>query len=302
MEQEQVAEKTEETVEVEVADPSIKEQSEQEVEVVETEQKEEQTETKEEQKEDELENYSKNVQARIKKLTEKYRKEERDREEAVRISQKLLEENKKLKQRVDSLDQGYLSEYGTRLESQEDQAKRAYSEAHQAGDSEKMFEAQKALSKIAIEQERYRLAKDQAEKKEKDKEEETTEAVAETPQPQQKVSPKAKDWAEKNEWFGEDEIMTQAAFVIHNNLVNDEGFDPTGEEYYDELDSRLKARFPNELGSPQNGGSTRVASASTSASRSNKQGRRTVKLSPSQVAMAKKLGVPLEEYAKYVKD
>ena len=219
MEQEQVAEKTEETVEVEVADPSIKEQSEQEVEVVETEQKEEQTETKEEQKEDELENYSKNVQARIKKLTEKYRKEERDREEAVRISQKLLEENKKLKQKVESLDQGYLSEYGTRLESQEDQAKRAYSEAHQAGDSEKMFEAQKALSKIAIEQERYRLAKDQAEKKEKDKEEETTEAVAETPQPQQKVSPKAKDWAEKNEWFGEDEIMTQAAFVVHNKLI-----------------------------------------------------------------------------------
>jgi hypothetical protein len=169
MEQEQVAEKTEETVEVEVADPSIKEQSEQEVEVVQTETKEEQTETKEEQKEDELENYSKNVQARIKKLTEKYRKEERDREEAVRISQKLLEENKQLKQRVDSLDQGYLSEYGTRLESQEDQAKRAYSEAHQAGDSEKMFEAQKALSKIAIEQERYRVAKDQAEKKEKDK-------------------------------------------------------------------------------------------------------------------------------------
>ena len=96
--------------------------------------------------------------------------------------------------------------------------------------------------------------------------------------------------------------MTQAAFVIHNKLVTEEGFDPEGEEYYDELDSRLRSRFPNEMGGKQTGGSTRVASADTSASRSNKQGRRTVKLTPSQVAMAKKLGVPLEEYAKYVKD
>ena len=302
MEQEQVAEKTEETVEVEVADPSIKEQSEQEVEVVETEQKEEQTETKEEQKEDELENYSKNVQARIKKLTEKYRKEERDREEAVRISQKLLEENKKLKQKVESLDQGYLSEYGTRLESQEDQAKRAYSEAHQAGDSEKMFEAQKALSKIAIEQERYRLAKDQAEKKEKDKEEETTEAVAETPQPQQKVSPKAKDWAEKNEWFGEDEIMTQAAFVVHNKLIQEEGFDPESDEYYSEIDRRMRTEFPHKFDKQKTSSGVQVASANSTASRNTQQKRRSVKLSPSQIAIAKKLGVPLEEYAKYVKD
>ncbi len=302
MEQEQVAEKTEETVEVEVADPSIKEQSEQEVEVVETEQKEEQTETKEEQKEDELENYSKNVQARIKKLTEKYRKEERDREEAVRMSQRLLEENKQLKQRMDSLDQGYLSEYGTRLESQEDQAKRAYSEAHQAGDSEKMFEAQKALSKIAIEQERYRLAKDQAEKKEKDKEEETTEAVAETPQPQQKVSPKAKDWAEKNEWFGEDEIMTQAAFVVHNKLIQEEGFDPESDEYYSEIDRRMRTEFPHKFDKQKTSSGVQVASANSTASRNTQQKRRSVKLSPSQIAIAKKLGVPLEEYAKYVKD
>ena len=302
MEQEQVTEKTEETVEVEVADPSIKEQSEQEVEVVQTETKEEQTETKEEQKEDELENYSKNVQARIKKLTEKYRKEERDREEAVRISQKLLEENKKLKQRVDSLDQGYLSEYGTRLESQEDQAKRAYSEAHQAGDSEKMFEAQKALSKIAIEQERYRVAKDQAEKKEKDKSEESTESVAETPQPQQKVSPKAKDWAEKNEWFGEDEIMTQAAFVVHNKLIQEEGFDPESDEYYSEIDRRMRTEFPHKFDKQKTSSGVQVASANSTASRNTQQKRRSVKLSPSQIAIAKKLGVPLEEYAKYVKD
>jgi len=306
MEQEQAVE---ETVEIEVADPSIKEQQAQEVEVVQpeqqsvqTEQKEEQTDTKEEQKEDELESYSKNVQARIKKLTEKYRKEERDREEAVRISQKLLEENKKLKQRVDSLDQGYLSEYGTRLESQEDQAKRAYAEAHQAGDSEKMFEAQKALSKIAIEQERYRLAKDQSEKKEKEKGEESTETVAETPQPQQKVSPKAKDWAEKNEWFGDDEIMTQAAFVVHNKLIQEEGFDPESDEYYSEIDRRMRQEFPHKFEKQKTSSGVQVASANSTASRNTQQKRRSVKLSPSQIAIAKKLGVPLEEYAKYVKD
>ncbi len=297
MEQEKVVE---EVLEVEVAEPSIKEQQAQEVEVVETEQKEEKTETKEEQKEDELESYSKNVQTRIKKLTEKYRKEERDREEAVRISQKLLEENKQLKQRMDSLDQGYLSEYGTRLESQEEQAKRAYSEAHQAGDSEKMFEAQKALSKISIEQERYRLAKNQSDMAKNQPEAE--QPVAQTPQPQQQVSPKAKTWAEKNEWFGDDEVMTQAAFVVHNKLIQEEGFDPESDEYYSEIDRRMRTEFPHKFEKQKTSSGVQVASANSTASRSTQQKRRSVKLSPSQIAIAKKLGVPLEEYAKYVKD
>jgi len=289
-----------ETVEVEVEEPSIKEQQSQEVEVVESEQqgtKEEQKETKEEQKEDELDSYSKNVQTRIKKLTEKYRKEERDREEAVRVSQKLLEENKKLKERVGNLDKGYLSEYGTRLESQEDQAKRAYSEAHQAGDSEKMFEAQKALSKIAIEQERYRLAKNQMESTEA----QPAETPQQQPQPKVEVSTKAKEWAEKNEWFGDNEIMTQAAFVVHNKLIQEEGFDPESDEYYSEIDRRMRSEFPHKFEKKTSNG-VQVASANSTASRNTQQKRRSVKLSPSQIAIAKKLGVPLEEYAKYVKD
>ena len=251
---------------------------------------------------DELDSYSKGVQKRIKKLTEKYRYAERDKEEAARLADVLKKENEQLKTKLSNLDQGYLSEYGTRIDSQLATAKQAYKEAHDRGDVDAMFDAQQALSKISIEQERLRLAKQRQEQEVPAQAQAPVQAQAETASPATKPDPKAEKWAEKNEWFGEDEIMTQAAFVIHNNLVNDEGFDPTGEEYYDELDSRLKARFPNELGSSQNGGSTRVASASTSASRSNKQGRRTVKLSPSQVAMAKKLGVPLEEYAKYVKD
>lgn len=256
---------------------------------------------KEESEGDELDNYSKGVQKRIKKLTEKYRYAERDKEEAARIADVLKKENEDLKSRLTNLDQGYLSEYGTRIDSQLDTAKRAYREAHDRGDVDAMFDAQQALSKISIEQERFRLAK-QRQEQQPVPQQEAQPVPQQQAQPATQPDPKAQKWAEKNEWFGEDEIMTQAAFVIHNKLVTEEGFDPEGEEYYDELDSRLRSRFPNEMGGKQTGGSTRVASADTSASRSNKQGRRTVKLTPSQVAMAKKLGVPLEEYAKYVKD
>ncbi len=252
---------------------------------------------------DELDNYSKGVQKRIKKLTEKVRFAERDKEEATRLAKTIKEENEELKSRLTSLDTGYLNEYGTRLESQLSQAKAAYRDAHERGDVDSMFDAQQALSKISIEQERYRLAKQRQEQQPSAPAAETTHnQVQPSAAPQATApDPKAEKWAEKNEWFGDDEIMTQAAFVIHNNLRS-EGFDGTEDEYYTQLDTRLKERFPKELGSKENEGSPRVASASTSASRSTKQGRRTVKLSPSQVAIAKKLGVPLEEYAKYVKD
>jgi hypothetical protein len=248
--------------------------------------------------EEELDNYSKGVQKRIKKLTEKYRYAERDKEEASRLAGELKRENEDLKNRLNNLDQGYLNEYGTRIESQLDTAKRAFKEAHERGDAEAMVEAQRALSKITIEEERFRLAKQNQDQKAAVTAEQPSAPVQNQPVA---ADPKAEKWAERNPWFGEDEIMTQAAFVIHNNLRT-EGFDGTEDEYYTQMDSRMKERFPNELNERQNGGSTRVASADTSASRSNKQGRRTVKLTPSQVTIAKKLGVPLEEYAKYVKD
>ena len=255
---------------------------------------------------EEIDNYSKGVQERIKKLTQKYRQEERDREEAQRLSQKLLEENKGLKDRMKNLDQGYLMEYGTRLESQEDQAKRLYKEAHEAGDTDKMVEAQQALAKIAIEQERYRMAKGESEVQ---KEDETPQAPTQPapqaptqPAPQAQVSEKAKSWAEKNEWFGSDQTMTYAAFGIHKQLIEDEGFDPTSDEYYTELDNRVRREFPHKFNRKTNGNGAQVASAAASASRNTKQGRRSVKLTPSQIAMAKRLNVPLEEYARYVKD
>ena len=257
---------------------------------------------------DELGEYSKNVQSRIKRLTEKYRKEERDREEAVRLSQSLLEENKKLKSRMQQLDTGYLSEYGTRLQTQTEAAKRAYKEAYEAGDPDRMAEAQMAMSNLAIEQQRYNNAKARADQ---DQRLQTQRAqtpqqqapAAAAPQPQQaKPDPKAQGWAQKNTWFGEDRVMTTAAFAIHQGLIEDEGFDPNSDEYYTELDKRMRREFPHKFQSQKSGGGTQVASAGSSASRSTKQGRRTVKLTPSQVAIAKKLNVPLEEYAKYVKD
>ena len=282
-----------ETVEVQVEDPKTEGTSPQEA-----------TESSGETSQaEEIENYSKGVQERIKKLTSKYRQEERDREEAQRLSQKLLEENKDLKSRMKNLDQGYLMEYGTRLESQEEQAKRLYKEAHEAGDTDKMVEAQQALAKIAIEQERYRMAKSE---NEVEKETETVQAEAPKqpqaqPQPP-KVSEKAKTWAEKNEWFGSDNTMTYAAFGIHKRMVEEEGFDPESDEYYSEIDKRMKDEFPHKFSRKNNGNGAQVAPAAASASRNTKQGRRSVKLTPSQIAMAKRLNVPLEEYARYVKD
>ena len=257
------------------------------------------------QSEDELENYSKNVQKRIKKLTEKYRQEERDREEAVRLAQKLREENEQLKSQMQNSQQGYLTEYGARLDNQLNLAKQAYKDAHDRGDVDKMFEAQQALSKISIEQERYRLAKAQQEKLNVQRAPEEQPVQQPVQQSQQQAAPepdpRAQEWASKNEWFGQDEVMTYAAFGIHRKLVEEEGFDPTSDEYYDEIDKRMAVEFPQKFGGQKSGRSAQVASADTSASRK-RSGRRTVKLSPSQVAIAKKLGVPLEEYAKYVKD
>jgi hypothetical protein len=256
---------------------------------------------------EELDSYSKGVQNRIKKLTEKYRQEERDKAEALRISQQLMEENKKLKTRMQALDTGYLSEYGTRLQSQTDAAKRAYKEAYEAGDTDRMLEAQQALSNIAIETQRYNTAKTRAEQQAKmqvQRQEQPVQQQQVAQQPQQpKPDPRAQSWAEKNDWFGQDKVMTASAFAIHQQLVEEEGFDPQTDEYYTEVDKRIRSEFPHKFQTAKkSGGGSQVASAGNSASRSNKQGRRSVKLTHSQVAIAKKLGVPLEEYAKYVKE
>jgi hypothetical protein len=262
--------------------------------------------------EDDLDDYSKSVQKRISKLTEKYREAERQGNEATTFAQQLLEENKQLKNRMQKLDSGYLTEYGARIESQIGAARKAYKEAYENGDTDLMIEAQEALARATGEKDRYEIAKRRAE------EQKPEQAAPEQPvqqaqqpqhaqpqqQPQQQAQPdpKAQSWAEQNEWFGNDEVMTYAAFGIHRKLVEEEGFDPQTDEYYTEIDRRMRTEFPHKFAGQKSSKKNQVASAGSSASRTTKQGRRSVKLSPSQIAIAKKLNVPLEEYAKYVKE
>lgn len=252
--------------------------------------------------EDDLDSYSKGVQERIKQLTSKYRKEERDREEAVRMAQQLLEENKKLKTRVTQLDKSSVESFGQRIQSLKSQWSAEYKRAYESGDSDALLKAQDALNKLAADEQRYTAAKARVSRPQPQPQQ-AQPAPAQQRQPQQpKPDPKAKEWAEKNKWFGEDPILTSAAFGVHAMLVEQEGFDPNSDEYYNELDRRLQSEFPHKFKKAKSGAGAAVAPASSSASRSTSKGRRTVKLSPSQIAIAKKLGVPLEEYAKYVKE
>ena len=257
---------------------------------------------------DELETYSKNVQNRIKKQTAKYHQEKRDKEEAQRVAQQLLQENNNLKAHNKQLDSGYLNQYGAKVDAQLHTARQAYKEAYESGDSDAVVKAQEYLSRATIDSDRYNVAKQRADQRlsvEQTQPEGQRQAVAPqqaAPPPPRQEDPKAREWAEKNTWFGQDEVMTYAAFGIHRKMVEEEGFDPLSNEYYTEVDRRLLSEFPAKLGVKKTGGSTQVAPAGSSASRNTKKGRRTVTLTPSQVAMAKKLNVPISEYAKYVKD
>lgn len=259
--------------------------------------------------ESELESYSKGVQKRISRLTEKFRNEERDRHEAVRLAQQLLQEKRDLEGRLKQLDSGYLNEYGARIQAQVESARRSYKDAYDAGDTDKLIQAQEALSRATTDNDRYELAKRRADQRMQQPAERSQQQPAaqfQQPQPQRPNAPvvdqKAQGWAEKNTWFGQDEVMTYAAFGVHRKLVEEEGFDPQSDEYYSEIDRRMRSEFPNKLKAGKTSGRSQVAPAGSSASRSTKSGRRTVKLSPSQIAIAKRLNVPLEEYAKYVKD
>lgn len=259
---------------------------------------------------EELEDYSKNVQKRIKQLTEKYRNEERDKQEALRLSSQLMEENKKMKDRLRLLDRGYVQEYGNRLNIEMATAKMQYKDAADRGDSDKMLEAQEKLARLNNELERHRQAKARVEREAKQPQDpplQPAQQPQQQAQPQQQQAPqpdpKAQAWAEKNEWFGTDRLLTSAAYAIHATLVEDEGFDPNSDEYYTEIDRRIRTEFPAKFKTAKKSGNgAPVASGNSSASRSTKQGRRSVKLTHSQVAIAKKLGVPLEEYAKFVKE
>ena len=263
----------------------------------------------EEKSEDELAEYSESVQRRIRKLTAKFREEERQREAALQYAEAVKKQNEELQGQLRSREASYVDELGGRLDRELDAAKTKLKAAIEADDADGIFEAQQMVSRVTIEQDKHADAKLRVEREPEE---------YQTPQvPQQQMQPqapepdlKAQAWADRNEWFGNDDTMTYAAFGIHRRLVEEEGFDPTSDEYYTELDKRIRGDFPQKFGQPaqtqqeepKKAAKPRVASAESTASRSSNKGRRTVKLSPSQVAIAKKLGVPLEEYAKFVKE
>jgi len=255
---------------------------------------------------DDLSQYSESVKKRITKLTKKYRDEEREREAAVQFAESVKKQNEELKAKLAKLDTTYVGEFDTRVQSQAAAAKEAYRKAYEAGDADAMYEAQQTISKIALEEARLNQLKQEREEEAKKAEVNGASPAPTQPAPTApppKPDPRAEEWATKNEWFGQDQTMTYAAFGIHKTLIEEEGIDPNTEEYYTELDNRIKTEFPHKFGETKKSSGPRVASAGATASKSASQkGRRTVKLTPSQIAIAKRLNVPLEEYAKYVKE
>lgn len=262
----------------------------------------------ESQGDDELGDYSERVKKRIANLTRRLREEERAKDSAFNYAQQLQEENKSLRYRSSSLDRSYLAEAENRLKSQRAQAQAALKNAHEVSDFDKVAKAQDILAKIAVEESKILQSKSQVEYQDQ-VEQNNQQVIYNEPQGyQQNVpsyqttpsepDPKAQSWADKNTWFGEDETMTLAAFNIHRKLVEEEGFDPKSDEYYTEVDSRIRLEFPHkfDVKKPQQ----RVASAARADTKV-KGSKKQVKLSPSEVAMAKKLNVPLSEYAKFVK-
>ena len=250
---------------------------------------------------EEAEEYSQSVKKRIDKLTFKVREAERQREEALRYAQSVKKERDELGTKIKKVDDGYLTEYSARVKSELDKAQAILAKAIDDGDAKKQVEAQKAIAKLTIEEERAALSLKQREenKKEKTSSETPSPALQQAPPPAS-PDPKAEAWAEKNSWFGNNEGMTYTALSIHKKLIQEEGFDGKSDEYYKELDKRIKKEFPHKFEDKDK--SNRVVQTVASANRSTKSGRRTVRLTPSQVAIAKKLGVPLDEYAKHVKE
>jgi len=255
---------------------------------------------------DELSSFSDGVQRRINQLTAKRKQASEEAQAAYQYAQQKESENQKLKQRLGQLDKGYMNEYEGRVVSQETQVKRAYADAHESGDVEKMAEAQSAISQIAIEKERLRIQKARAATNQQAAQVQQQQRQAQAQQPQQapanqaQEDPKLKQWLSKNEWFGKDRVLTRAAQAIHEQLVLEEAFDPSSQEYYSEIDKRLRVEIPNKF-TKDDKKNAQVITPSSGNGRSLKSGRKkSVELTPGQVSFAKKMRIPLETYAKEV--
>tara|TARA_B100001248_G_scaffold122944_1_gene92186 strand:- start:8328 stop:9215 length:888 start_codon:yes stop_codon:yes gene_type:complete len=289
-------EKIEENVEIEVEEAEAEEKQEEVV--------AQEAETEQPSSDSEHEEYSEGVKKRIDRLTYKMREAERREQAALEYAKNIKEENEKLTKNYSEAGSALVTETSGRIKSQLSEAKRALKLAYEEGDSEAMADAQELVAKLSVESDR--LSREEAQWKQR--QEAQTETEVETPkqpeQPQQAAAPadpRAQKWASENEWFGKDEGMTFTAFSIHRKLIEEEGYNPQSEDYYAEIDSRMRREFPHKF-EEEKSGQRKPAQTVAPANRNSKTGRKTVRLTQSQVAIAKKLGVPLEEYAKHVKE
>jgi len=248
----------------------------------------------------ELDEYSETVKKRINRLTYQMREAERQRDEAVDYAQRVQTQNSTLQTRLRSSDGTLVKEYDNRVNSELARAKVALKDAQELGDSEAIAQATEAIARSATESENVKRLQAQQVRAQRSKVRTPRVAAQQQPQPQQPPppDPKAQDWAEQNDWFGTDQAMTYAAFGIHRDLV-EEGQDPTSDGYYTEVDKRIREYFPQKFGQTEN---VQQRVAGSSRGTGGKRATRSVKLNPSQVAIAKRLGVPLEEYARHVEN
>ena len=300
-----VGEENEKPVEVNLDEQQPKEEAAKEEEKVEVEQveakEEKPVEEKKEEKKDELKEYSEGVQKRIAKLTRKMREAERQREEAIAFAESAKRDKEAMEGRLSKLDKNYVSEFESRVKTNLAAAKLALKNAIESQNVEAQVAAQEQIANLTVDAARLSSMKNREEPK-KEKEVNITPQRSNT-QPAA-TDPRAEEWAAKNSWFGNDSAMTYTAFDIHKKLVEEEGFDPKTDEYYTEVDKRIRLEFPHKFDKVAETTTERakpaqnVASAKRSASTGRKK---TVKLTSSQVAIAKRLGVPLEDYAKQLK-
>jgi len=277
--------------------------------VVETETPKQETETVEqeatEQDDNKLEEYSKGVQARIAKLTRKMREAERREQAALDYARGVEESKKQLESKFKKTDSDYIKKFESTISSGMEAAQKELAAAIEAGDAKAQVEANKRIATLAFETARLEQAKEGREDTQAEKPVQNLSQANNVNIPQRddpiNPDPRAEAWASKNPWFGSDRAMTYTAFEIHKDLTEKEGYDPSSDEYYAEVDKRMRVDFPHKFGKTESKQSTAPVQTVASATRSVKPGRKTVKLTSSQVAIAKKLGVPLEEYAKQLK-
>ena len=264
----------------------------------------------EEKKEDDskLEDYSKGVQARIAKLTRKMREAERREQAALDYAKGVEKSKQELESKFKKTDSDYIKKFETTISSGLEAAQKELAAAIESGNAEAQVQANKRIATLAFENAKLEAAKEgrevqptQAEKPVTNLSQANNVNIPQTDDPIN-MDPKAEAWASKNPWFGSDRAMTYTAFEIHKDLTEKEGFDPSSDEYYAEVDKRIKVDFPHKFGKNESKQSTAPVQTVASATRSVKPGRKTVRLTSSQVAIAKKLGVPLEEYAKQLKN